>query len=82
MTIWTSKTQVMAKRKVGSQIGSLTPNHKKAGIDPIPLRAGGMQHTIGKLLTRLQFCFKLHLNQRSTSKVIGLQNRKNPNFGN
>jgi hypothetical protein len=25
--IWTSKTQVMAKRKVGSQIGNLTPNH-------------------------------------------------------
>jgi hypothetical protein len=25
--IWTSTTQVMAKRRVGSQIGSLTPHH-------------------------------------------------------
>jgi hypothetical protein len=25
--IWTSATQVMAKRKVGSQTGSLTPDH-------------------------------------------------------
>jgi hypothetical protein len=25
--IWRSTTQVMAKRKVGSQIGSLTPDH-------------------------------------------------------
>jgi hypothetical protein len=25
--IWTSTTQVMAKRKVGSQIGSLTSDH-------------------------------------------------------
>jgi hypothetical protein len=39
----------MAKRKVESQIGSLTPDHKKSGIDPIPLRAGGMQHAVGKL---------------------------------
>jgi hypothetical protein len=26
-SIWTSTTQVMAKRKAKSQIGSLTPNH-------------------------------------------------------
>jgi hypothetical protein len=25
--IWTSETQVMAKRKAGSQIGNLTPDH-------------------------------------------------------
>jgi hypothetical protein len=25
--IWTSAAQVMSKRKVGSQIGNLTPNH-------------------------------------------------------
>ncbi len=27
LPIWTSKTQVMVKRKVGSQIGNLTPDH-------------------------------------------------------
>jgi hypothetical protein len=42
----------MTKIKVGSQISSLTPDHEKLGIDPIPLRAGGMQHAIGKLLTK------------------------------
>ncbi len=42
----------MAKRKVVSQIGSLTPDHKKSGIDPIPLYTGGMRHTVGNLLTR------------------------------
>jgi hypothetical protein len=50
--IWTSATQVMAKRKAGSQTGSLTSDHGKSGIDPIPLRAGGVQHVVGKLSTR------------------------------
>jgi hypothetical protein len=52
MTHLTFATQVMAKRKVGSQTGSLTPDHKKLGIDSIPVCAGGVWHTIGKLLTR------------------------------
>jgi hypothetical protein len=50
--IWTSATQVMAKRRVGSQIGSLTPDHGKSGINPIPLRASGVQHDVEKLSTR------------------------------
>jgi hypothetical protein len=42
----------MAKRRVGSQIGSLTPDHKKSGIDPISVREDGVQHTIENLSTR------------------------------
>jgi hypothetical protein len=42
----------MAKRKVGSQIGNLTPDHKKSGIDPTPVCAGGVQPVIGKFSTR------------------------------
>jgi len=42
----------MARRKVGSQIGSLTLDHQKSRIDLISLCIGGVQHTIGKLLTR------------------------------
>ncbi len=42
----------MAKRKVRSQIGNLTPNHGKFGIDPIPLCAGGVQHVVGKISMR------------------------------
>jgi hypothetical protein len=50
--IWTSTTQVMAKRKVGSQTGSLTPDHYKSGIDPTPVCADGVQHIIGRLSTK------------------------------
>jgi hypothetical protein len=42
----------MAKRKGGSQIGNLTPDHQKSRIDPTPMRAGGVRHTIGKLSMR------------------------------
>jgi hypothetical protein len=51
----------MAKRKAGSQIANLTPDHKigsltfdhkKLGIDPTSMRASGVQFTIGKLSTR------------------------------
>ncbi len=52
MTIWTLKTQVMAKRKAKSQIGNLTPNHSKSGIDLIPMHVDDVQHTVGKLSTR------------------------------
>jgi len=43
----------MAKRKAGSQIGNLTPDHKKSRIDPTSLRVGGMQHAVGKLLMKV-----------------------------
>ncbi len=42
MLIWTSKTQVMAKRRVGNEIGNLTLDHKKFGINPIYLSAEGV----------------------------------------
>jgi hypothetical protein len=42
----------MAKRKVGSQTGSLTSDHKKSGIDLTSVRAGGVQHTIEKFWMR------------------------------
>jgi len=42
----------MAKRRVGNQTGSLTPDPKKSGIDPIYLAIGGMPHTIEKLSMR------------------------------
>jgi hypothetical protein len=38
----------MAKRK----IDNLTLDHGKLGIDPISLRAGGVKHTVKKLLMR------------------------------
>jgi hypothetical protein len=42
----------MAKRRAGSQIANLILDHKKSGIDPIYLAAGGVPHIVGKLLMR------------------------------
>jgi hypothetical protein len=42
----------MAKRRAGNQTVSLTPNHKKSGINLIYLFAEGVWHTIGKLSTK------------------------------
>jgi hypothetical protein len=42
----------MAKRKVGSQTASLTPDHEKLGIDPTFMCAGGVQHIVEKLLMK------------------------------
>jgi len=50
--IWTFSAQVMAKRRAGSQIGNLIPDHQKLGIDPTPMRVGEMQCTLGKLSRR------------------------------
>jgi len=50
--IWTSVAQVMGKRRVGSQTGSLTPDHKKLGIDPISVCVDAVKHTVEKLLRR------------------------------
>jgi hypothetical protein len=50
--IGTSVGRVIAKRKVGSQICNLTPDHQKSRIDSTPMRASGVRHTVGKLLTR------------------------------
>jgi len=42
----------MAKRRAGSQTGSLTPDQKKSGIDPIYLAADDVPQTVGKLSTK------------------------------
>jgi len=55
----------MAKRKVGSQINNLTPDHKKSRIDLTSVRADVVQYTIGKLLMRtttlLETSFRLEV---------------------
>jgi hypothetical protein len=42
----------MAKKRVGSQIGNLTPDHSKSIIALIYLRVGGVPHTVGKFSTK------------------------------
>jgi hypothetical protein len=50
--IWTSVAQIMYKRRAGSQTASLTPDHQKLRIDPMPTYAGGVRHGVGKLVKR------------------------------
>jgi hypothetical protein len=42
----------MAKRRAGSQIGSLTPDHYKSGIDLFPMSDSKVRHRVGNLLRR------------------------------
>jgi len=42
------------KKRPGVKIGNLTSDHKKSGIDLTSMRAGGMQHVVGKLSTRAE----------------------------
>jgi hypothetical protein len=39
----------MGKRRAGSQIGNLTPDHQKSRIDPNPKFSGKVRHGVGKL---------------------------------
>jgi hypothetical protein len=50
LAIWTSAAQVMGKRRAGSQIGSLTPDHWKSGINLFPKSELRVQHSVGKIL--------------------------------
>jgi hypothetical protein len=42
----------MGKRRAGSQTGSLTPDHKKSGIDLFPTCELRVRYVVGKILTR------------------------------
>jgi hypothetical protein len=52
LAIWTSAAQVMGKRRAGSQTGSLTPDHKKSGIDLFSTSELKVQYVVGKISTR------------------------------
>jgi hypothetical protein len=70
LPIWTSETQVMVIRKAESQTGSLIPDHWKSGIDLISLRASNVQHTVGKLLTRVITLLQISLQSGSLHKKL------------
>ncbi len=70
LVIWTSAAQVMGKRMAGSQTGSLTPDHKKSGIDLFPTSADGVRWGVGKLSKRattlVQTSLELEVKARSS----------------
>jgi hypothetical protein len=69
----------MGKRRVGSQTGSLTPEHKKLGIDPIWTCDGGVQHGVGSSRGDLQDCFRPRLDRRLGREVMMAQSPRSPN---
>jgi hypothetical protein len=79
LDIW--NTSYSIKKKVGSQISSLTPNNKKSKIDPIYLFAEGVRHIFGKLSTRIITLLQIASRRRSTRKVMALQSRGSLNLG-
>jgi hypothetical protein len=72
----------MAKRKAGGQIGNLTPDHLKSGINPISLRVGNCDILLESSWQRLQLCFRHHRNQRSAQEVMCRQSRGSPSCAN
>jgi hypothetical protein len=72
----------MAKRRAGSQTGSLTSNYKKLGIDLIYLASDNMRHILESSQRGLQFCFRPHLDLKSIRKVTKLQSYGSPNWRN
>jgi hypothetical protein len=72
----------MAKRKAGSQIGSLIPDHQKSGIDPISLHAAMCNIPLERFRQRLQLCFRPRRNRRSAQEVMRLQSHGTPNCWN
>jgi hypothetical protein len=50
--IWTFAAQLMGKRRARSQTGSLTPDHKKSGIDPTSMCDGEVRHGVEKISRR------------------------------
>jgi len=61
----------VAKRKAGSQTTSLTPDHKKSGIDPIYLATGGVPHIVGNLSTRATTLLQTALQSEVCSQSYG-----------
>jgi hypothetical protein len=52
LDIWTFAVQVMGKRRAGSQIGNLTPDHQKSEIDLFPTSELRVRYVVGKISAR------------------------------
>jgi hypothetical protein len=79
LLIWTSETQVMAKRRAKNQIANLTPDQKKSKIDLIYLASEGVRISLKSSQRKLQLYFRPHFDPRSARKVMGRQSRGSPN---
>ncbi len=80
--IWTSKTEVWPKERPGVKLAIKLLTTKSQESTRFPYVQVTCDIPLESSQQRLQFCFKLHLNQRSSHKVMGPQNHRNPNLGN
>jgi hypothetical protein len=82
MTIWTFATQVMAKKKVESQIGSWLPTIGSWGSIQFPFVQVVCDMPLESSRWRLQLRFRLHPNCRFAQEVMNLQSCGSPNLSN
>jgi len=61
----------MAKIRAGNQTGSLTPDQKKSGIDPIYLVSDDVPHIVGKLSMRATTLLEIALRSKVCSQSYG-----------
>jgi hypothetical protein len=82
MTIWVLKTQVMAKRRIKSQIAKFARHHQKSRIAMIYLHAGGVQHIFKKLSTWVIVLLQTSLHSEVCTKNYGPPKPLESQFGN
>ncbi len=61
----------MAKRRTKSRTASLTPNHKRSGINLFPMFDSGLRHGVGKLSTRATTLLQTALQSEVCSQSYG-----------
>jgi hypothetical protein len=66
------------KGKAGSQIGSLTFDHKKLGINPTLCVQVECKTPLESSQRKIQHCFKPHPDRRSKQRVIVPQSSRSP----
>jgi hypothetical protein len=72
----------MGKRKAGSQIANLTPDHLKSRINPIYLAADNVPHTVGNLSMRATTLLQIALQSEVCSQSYGApKSRETPLAG-
>jgi hypothetical protein len=71
----------MAKRRAGSQIGNLTLDQKKSGIDPIYLFLNGVRHIVGKLSMRATTLLQIASRSEVCSKSYGAPKLRESQLG-
>jgi hypothetical protein len=71
----------MGKRRAGSQIGNLTPDHQKSGIDLFPMCTPGVRHGVGKLCWRATILVKTSSQLEVEARSYEVPKSRDSNLG-